>query len=111
MNDEEREKIGQKIIEEISSLKESIVSLSEAAKPVSPDNAIGRLTRLEAMGSQGISEANLRAAKGRLSRLEGALARIEHSDFGLCVECEEPIPLGRLMLIPESTRCIHCADR
>ena len=110
MNDGEKVKIREKIIEEISSLEGKISSLSEAAKPVSPDNAIGRLTRLEAMGSQGISEANLRAAKGRLSLLEGALTRINRPDFGLCMECEEPIAIGRLMLMPESTRCIHCAD-
>ncbi len=110
MNKEEKEKVKQKIAKEIESLILSVSSLEEMSKPVSPDDSIGRLTRMEALGSQGISEANLRSSRSRLSMLHSALERIDDPEFGICIECEEPIPTGRLLIMPESRKCVHCVD-
>jgi DnaK suppressor protein len=52
----------------------------------------------------------LRTAKDTRSKLERALARIDHPDFGLCRECEEPIPSARLMILPETDLCVQCAE-
>ena len=97
------------ILEKIKTLKEDIASYKLLAKPVSPDNAIGRLTRMEAINSRSINEAALETARQTLFRLERALTRIDHPDFGLCRECEEPIPPARLMALPETELCVHCA--
>jgi len=110
LSDEQREEVRAKFIAEITALKEELVYLSEAAKPISPDNAIGRLSRQEAMQDQQIQLANLNASKTRLSRLQRAQGCIDDEAFGLCVQCEEPIPFGRLMLMPESTTCVNCAN-
>ena len=106
---EQQQQIREKIEVEIATLERELVHLSEAAKPVSPDNAIGRLSRQEAMQDQQIQLASLNASKTRLSRLQRALGCIDDEAFGLCVQCEEPIPFGRLMLMPESTTCVNCA--
>lgn len=91
-------------------IKEDIASFKLLTKPIAPDNAIGRLTRMEAISSKGINEAALNKARETLSRLERALARIENSDFGLCRECEEEIPAKRLMILPETDLCVQCAE-
>jgi DnaK suppressor protein len=106
---EQRQQLREKIKAVIATLEEEIIHLSEAAKPISPDNAIGRLSRQEAMQDQQIQLASLNASKTRLSRLQRALGCIGDEAFGLCVQCEEPIPFGRLMLMPESTTCVNCA--
>ena len=49
MNEQERAELKQKIIEEIRTQKHLIESFTETSKPVAPDNAIGRLTRMEAI--------------------------------------------------------------
>lgn len=110
MTIDEKENVKLKITEEIESLTQSISSLEEMSKPVAPDVSLGRLTRMEALSSQGISEANLRSARGRLSMLQSALRRIDDPEFGICIECEEPIPMGRLLIMPESRKCVHCVD-
>jgi len=111
MNQEQREQLEQDILAEIESLKHSIVSLEESSKPVPPDNAYGRLSRMEAINSKSISEAGLRSARSRLSRLESALQKLDDEDFGICLKCDRPIPIGRVLLVPESTLCVECADR
>ncbi len=110
MNEKEKDKLKQKIYEKIKILKQLIDSFSETSKPVVPDNAIGRLTRMEAISSQGISEASLNSSKAKLAKLEKALEKIDFSDFGICVRCSNSIPHERIMLIPESVFCVRCAE-
>jgi DnaK suppressor protein len=111
MNQEQCEQLRLQIFAEIESLKKTIAQLEESSKPVPPDNAYGRLSRMEAINSKSISEAGLRSARSRLSRLDKALLRLDDEDFGICLKCERPIPNGRILLVPESTLCVECADR
>jgi DnaK suppressor protein len=111
MDTEDRKVLEIKIVDAIEEEKKLIKSLKETSKPVAPDNAIGRLTRMEAINSKSISEASLNSAKSKLVKLEIALKKIDDPDFGVCVNCENPIPHGRVMLMPESTLCVPCAER
>ena len=111
MNEEERAELKQKIIEEISTQKHLIESFTETSKPVAPDDAIGRLTRMEAISSQGISEASLNSSKVKLEQLKKALEKIDLPEFGICIRCANSIPQGRIMLMPESAVCVACAEK
>ena len=110
MSEDDKKEVHRKIIEEVESIKENILTLGKMSKPVSPDNAIGRLTRMEAINAKSINDANIRTAKNRLMNLEKALERVEYPDFGMCRLCEEPIPLKRLMILPESNVCVQCLE-
>jgi DnaK suppressor protein len=110
LENEQKEMLKSHIQQRIEDVKEDIVSYRELTHPVSPDNAIGRLTRMEAINSKSINEAALNKAKQTLSKMERALMMIDNPDFGLCQECEEPIPLARLMIVPESGLCVQCAQ-
>ena len=110
MDAEKKEKLKNHIKEKIEGLKENITSYKLLTRPVAPDNAIGRLTRMEAIGSKSINEAALNRAEQTLAKTERALTMIDDPYFGLCRECEEPIPFARLMIMPESDLCVHCAE-
>jgi len=43
-----------------------------------------------------------------LNDIESALARIEAGEYGLCIDCEEPIDLRRLEAHPAALRCAGC---
>jgi len=107
---EKKERLKNHIKEQIVDIKEKIEAYQLLIQPISPDNAIGRLTRMEAINSKSINEAAMNTAKQTLSKLECALKIIDGPDFGLCRECEEPIPFARLMIIPESDLCVQCAE-
>lgn len=111
MDDERIERLRRHIGEMIKRVKADIDSYTEITKPISPDSAIGRLTRLEAMNSKSINEAALRMSQNRLERLERALTSLYEADFGYCAECEEPIPFARLMVVPEAEFCVECAEK
>ena len=111
MNSAERQELMRNIEEAIEGQKTLIASLAETSKPVAPDNAIGRLSRMEALNDRAVSEASLNAARHKLSRLETALGKVDQPDFGLCVSCDNPIPPGRILLMPEATRCVPCSEK
>ncbi len=110
MTDKERAALKIRIGQELEDLRAAVEEMQAQNAPVAPDAAIGRLSRLDTMLNQGISEASLSNSRQRILRLERALARVEHDpSFGECAECGEPIPVARLLALPESTRCVHCA--
>ncbi len=58
-----KKKLENHIREKIEVLKEDIISYKQLTRPIAPDNAIGRLTRMEAISSKSINEAALSRAK------------------------------------------------
>lgn len=110
MDTDKKEILREHIRDKISSLKDDKKSFQALSRPVPPDNAIGRLTRMEAIISKSINEATLKQTEQTLSKMERALLMIDDPDFGLCRECENPIPFARLMIVPESDLCVQCAE-
>ena len=109
MTQKEKKSIKETIVSELMQLDRQIEELTQRSKPIAPDCSLGRLTRVEAMNEQVINLKILDEAKLRKTRLTNALRRVEHEMFGICIECEEPIGIGRMMIRPESVRCVACA--
>lgn len=111
MDSDQRRQLISKIESEINAETEKIAQLKELTKPVSPDNAIGRVSRMDAINNKSINEEGLRKANNRLLKLKRALERKEKEEFGRCLACGEEIRFERMMFMPESTRCISCARK
>lgn len=43
-----------------------------------------------------------------LSQIDRALHRLKQGTYGLCENCAQKIPIGRLNALPYSTMCIEC---
>ena len=111
MTNQERQVLKKKIVATITAMEHEVNRLEEATQPISPENSIGRVSRMDAINNKGVSEAALRSTRRKLSSLRLALTKIDNPDFGFCSRCKQPIPPARLMYLPESTRCVGCADR
>ncbi len=101
--------IKQIILDEIAKTEKNVESYKKSSKPVEPDVAIGRLSRMDAIGSKSVTEAGLRQAEQRLNDLRYVLSKVDDADFGICTVCKQPIAIERLLVVPESPYCIHCA--
>jgi DnaK suppressor protein len=83
----------------------------QARNPVTLDQtSVGRLSRMDAMQGQAMAEATHQRRLAELRRIDAALRRLEHGDYGQCLACEEPIPEARLAFDPTATLCIACAE-
>lgn len=53
---------------------------------------------------QTLSDIDLQA----LAAVSEAQQRLNADDYGLCIDCDEPIPFERLLIEPEALRCMAC---
>ena len=102
------------IRERLQALRADLAALSagsaEARRPVTLDQqSVGRLSRMDALQQQALSQATEGKRQAEIRRIDGALARLSAGDYGFCVRCDEPIAEARLALDPAVAVCIHCA--
>jgi len=109
MKQVELENIEKEIKQMISKLELEIADLEESAAPVAPENSIGRISRMDAINNKSVLEASLRHRKKKLSKLHLALSKVFSPGFGTCTSCKRPIQSKRLILLPESDKCVKCA--
>lgn len=105
----DKEEIRSKIIEEISATTTLVEKYTELAKPIAPENAIGRISRMDAINNRAVTEAALKKSKEKLNNLKVALTKVDDADFGICIRCKKPIPAGRILLMPQAVSCVNCA--
>lgn len=110
MHEKNMDEIKEKILAEIEKTEKSVQEYREITKPIAPENAIGRISRMDAINNKSIAEAALRKAEEKLSKLKYVLKQIDQDDFGICAKCKKPIPLGRILLMPQSRHCVNCAS-
>lgn len=96
-------------------LKDELLALErekdDASDTVELDQQrMGRLSRMDALQGQQMAQASERRRKEILTRIEGALRRIENGDYGICFVCGDDIDTARLNIDPTATRCIGCMN-
>jgi len=72
--------------------------------------AIGRLSRQDALQNQAMAKATQARRQVERTRLTVALARMDEGEYGYCEDCGDEIAPGRLELDPAATRCVDCAN-
>lgn len=90
------------VLADTSADAEQVVELDQAK--------VGRLSRMDAMQAQAMAKESGRRREQMLVRIEIALQKIENDEYGICRDCEEPIPVKRLEFDPTAIRCVDCAN-
>lgn len=70
--------------------------------------AVGRLSRMDALQNQAMAQAQARRRSVERQRLHAALARLAEGDYGYCTDCGEAIAPDRLKTDPTLPRCRSC---
>ncbi len=98
-----------KVKTEIEKLEHTIDMYKNMTNPIAPDNAIGRVSRMDAINNKSVNDSALRESEQRYKKLILVLDNVNDPDFGICRKCKQAIPEGRLMIRPESSLCVKCA--
>jgi DnaK suppressor protein len=97
-------------------LREDLESLAttgdQSSQVVELDQTrMGRLSRMDAMRAQAMSQESGRRREMMLRKITAAIERIDKGNFGLCQTCEEPIHRKRLEFDATALLCIQCAQK
>lgn len=109
MESKEQNDIKTLIEKELAKTKKTIIDYKELTKPEGLDSAVGRVSRMDAINNKSVTQAALRQAEEKLKKLNIVYSQIGKPDFGQCARCGNKIPLGRILLRPQSTHCVNCA--
>lgn len=91
-------------------LKRSMKTTNRAARPVKLDqSSVGRLSRIDAIQNQGLSQGLQERERSKAAQLEEALRRLDDGTYGTCEGCGGPIQFERLTVFPETRMCSTCA--
>ncbi|MDH3602493.1 MAG: TraR/DksA family transcriptional regulator [Candidatus Tectomicrobia bacterium] len=83
---------------------------ADSARPVSLDQPIGRLSRMDAIQDQQMAQANRRGYELRLRQVQAGLSAMDEGDYGYCKKCEDPVGYARLGVRPEAPFCLPCQE-
>ncbi len=92
---------------------ESVATIGDKSSQVVEldQTRMGRLSRMDAMQAQAMSQESGRRREMMLRKIAAALERIDNGNFGLCQSCEEPIHRKRLEFDATALLCIGCAQK
>jgi DnaK suppressor protein len=65
---------------------------------------------MDAINNKSVAESALHKAKEKLKKLNYVKTQIGKAGFGMCKQCGQAIPIGRIIIRPESVYCVKCAE-
>ena len=96
------------MISRIEAIWASLAEDDLESKPIAPDVAFERSSRLEPMQSQQMNLAQQRCQREEKERLKNAPDRIDKGSYGTCAYCLSPISYKRLEAMPDAVVCMDC---
>ncbi len=98
-----------------SRLRTFFTDLAEDLEELEADTSMERGVDAEDEGDTaadeallGVSIAIMNRERDTLHAVVEALAKLERGNYGLCEDCDTPIPAERLMALPWAPRCVPC---
>ena len=95
----------------IEQLQREIKDSEPDIAAISPDAAIGRISRQDSMLLQETAKEAVRRKHLRLKLLHEALQKMDEGTYGTCHNCGAEIDFARLDAQPETQLCASCAPR
>jgi DnaK suppressor protein len=96
-------------------LKMKDETLKEISKSLKTDNPAGNEETTGDIYDQASSERDRELSlllgdreREKVRSIDEALLRIADGEYGICEECEEEIPIGRLKALPFARHCVKC---
>ena len=84
---------------------------ADSRRPVELDQqAVGRLSRMDALQNQAMQIETERRRQAGLRRIEQALNRLADGDYGNCMVCDDEIEAKRLEHDPAAPTCVGCRE-
>jgi len=108
VNLEDKKELKSAIEAEIKRLSKEVSEIKAKIYPSKEQDRCDKSAHLTQKLDQSVHFQRYDEALKRLNRLQNAIIKIDTKDYGICQECEEPISLERLKIVPESIYCVQC---
>ena len=111
--DDIRTRLGRKLTAALSRLRQhgGAVAVDELPGVIGDNSPFAdEVDEMQANETREIGLATREMLVEGVNRLWAALDRLNDGEYGVCVECAEPISPVRLHAVPEVQTCVRCQD-
>jgi DnaK suppressor protein len=109
MDDHDIAALKQALLDRLTALDEEDARGSAGQRTVDLDQqAVGRLSRMDALQNQAMAKAQAGRRAGDRRRVLAALARMDEGEYGYCTDCGDALSPERLRADPTLPRCLSC---
>ncbi len=106
LGENEMKSYRKKLERRIAELEEGVHGLDRIAV----ETAAEVLENLQLATERDVAIIKLDREARLLAEARNALARMADGSYGICQECEQPIPRGRLDALPWAVYCVRCQE-
>ncbi len=107
MTQPERQQFHEMLLAKQTVLQDRMARRDDLEVQVSPDEFDARLQLVDREFQSGL----LHQTALDLRQVRSALQRMDNGSYGICGECDEPISIARLKVIPWANFCIKCQEQ
>lgn len=107
MTQPERQQFHEMLLAKQTELQDRMARRDDLEVQVSPDEFDARLQLVDREFQSGL----LHQTALDLRQVRSALQRMDNGSYGICGECDEPISIARLKVIPWANYCIKCQEQ
>jgi DnaK suppressor protein len=89
-------------------LRSEIGHEESARRDAALDEGFDTKDRAEREQSSVVADGEEQRDWNEAAGIERALRRLDRGDYGVCLDCGEPIPIQRLLVQPAAELCVSC---
>lgn len=75
------------------------------------ERSADELDQIQSLNEREIQTNSIDMDARLLRQVKAALKRMRDGDYGICIDCDEPMNQKRLTAIPWAERCVPCQER
>jgi len=90
--------------------REEIIKNSRQRDEICVVGANDEIDRIQLAGEREFAVLSMERESKILAQVGEALRRMDDGEFGVCMECEEPISTKRLAAVPWAAYCLQCQE-
>ncbi len=90
--------------------REEIMKNSRQRDEICIVRSSDEMERIQLAGEREFAVRSMERESRNLTQVGAALERMEDGEFGICIECEEPISPKRLAAVPWAPYCLQCQE-
>jgi DnaK suppressor protein len=90
--------------------REEIVGVSPRREDLWIVQSNEQIETVQLAGQREFVARTLERGAKSLMQIAAALKRIDKGEFGICLDCEEPISPKRIAAVPWAAYCLHCQE-
>jgi len=102
------------LTEELNKITKQVAQV-EKDDPFANEDRVNENAKPDMEADEQFGHARAKAISGQLNKkiiqIKKALARIKVGQYGICEKCGQFINTKRLMVYPETTKCVKCREK